>query len=54
LQRFIQSATLDGKSITRTWLTSSKLHAGGRLSYVMGAQPNKSWGTGADDAPPGI
>jgi putative alpha-1,2-mannosidase len=54
LRRFIQSATLDGKTYTRTWLPSGKLHAGGRLSYVMGAQPDKAWGTSADDAPPGI
>jgi predicted alpha-1,2-mannosidase len=45
LNRYIQSATLDGKSFNRAFLSSQKLHGGGRLAFVMGAQPNTSWGT---------
>jgi len=51
-RRYIQSATLDGRAFERTWLQSSKVHSGGKLAFVLGATPNKSWGTGADAAPP--
>jgi putative alpha-1,2-mannosidase len=53
LGRYIQSATLDGRPFERAWLPSRQLHAGGKLSFVMGPTPNKSWATGADAAPPG-
>jgi predicted alpha-1,2-mannosidase len=45
LNRYIQSATLDGKPFGRPFLSSEKVHRGGRLSFQMGARPNKSWGT---------
>jgi putative alpha-1,2-mannosidase len=45
LNRYIQSAKLDGKPFGTPFLSSEKLHRGGRLSVVMGARPNKSWGT---------
>jgi predicted alpha-1,2-mannosidase len=49
---FIQSATLNGKPITRTWLTSEELVNGGVLTFEMGPEPNRKFGTGADDLPP--
>jgi putative alpha-1,2-mannosidase len=45
LNRYVQSATLDGKPFGRAFLSSEKVHRGGRLSFVMGARPNTSWGT---------
>jgi putative alpha-1,2-mannosidase len=53
LRKFIQSARLDGKPFDRPWLPSQKLHSGGRLSFVMGAQPAHTWGTGPGATPPG-
>jgi putative alpha-1,2-mannosidase len=52
-RRYVQSATLDGKPFARTWLPSDKVHGGARLAFVMGAQPDKSWASGPEAAPPG-
>jgi predicted alpha-1,2-mannosidase len=54
LNRYVQSATLDGKAFQRTWLPSKKVHAGGRLSFEVGALPNKSWGADPGAAPPSL
>ncbi|HEX6711900.1 MAG TPA: GH92 family glycosyl hydrolase [Thermoleophilaceae bacterium] len=53
LGRYIQSATLDRRPFERTWLPSGKLHAGGKLAFVMSTTPNKAWASGPDAAPPG-
>src|SRR4051794_13276988 len=53
LRRYIQSATLDGKPFEQTWLPSQKLHAGGRLAFVLGSTPDKSWSAAPEAAPPG-
>jgi predicted alpha-1,2-mannosidase len=44
--RYIQSATLNGKPLNKLWFYASEIKSGGTLVYKMGAQPNKSWGTG--------
>jgi len=44
--RYIQSATLNGKPYDRSWIDHSEIMAGGELAFVMGATPNKSWGGG--------
>lgn len=49
--RYIQSASLNGKSFTRTWLTYKELMDGGVIRYKMGNKPNKSWGTSPKDRP---
>jgi predicted alpha-1,2-mannosidase len=54
LRRYIQSATLSGKSFERTWLPSRTLHDGARLRFEMGARPNRSWGASPAAAPPGV
>ncbi|GAA1791608.1 GH92 family glycosyl hydrolase [Agromyces lapidis] len=41
--RYIQSATLNGRSLDRTWLTAAEMNAGGVLHFTMGAKPS-SWG----------
>ncbi|HWK92703.1 MAG TPA: GH92 family glycosyl hydrolase [Luteimicrobium sp.] len=40
---YIQSATLDGKPLNRTWLTAAEMNAGGVLHFTMGSKPS-SWG----------
>lgn len=42
---YIQSARLNGKTLTRPWLRHSELIAGGELVLEMGSRPNKQWGT---------
>ena len=49
--RYIQSATFNGKAFDRSWIDHSEIMAGGELAFVMGAEPNKSWATGKDAAP---
>lgn len=50
--KYIQSARLNGKHITRTWFTHRELTDGGTLELQMGLNPNRKWGTDPDDAPP--
>ncbi|HEX4734309.1 MAG TPA: GH92 family glycosyl hydrolase [Thermoleophilaceae bacterium] len=54
LRRYVQSATLDRKPFERTWLSSDAVHAGARLAFVIGTQPNRSWASGPQAAPPGL
>lgn len=44
---YIQSATLNGQPLDRTWVTHQEVMAGGKLAFVMGPKPNKTWGTKA-------
>jgi predicted alpha-1,2-mannosidase len=39
--KYIQSATLNGKSLERTWITHSEITEGGELLLEMGPEPNK-------------
>ena len=48
---FIQSATLNGKPLSRTWITHEQIVAGGTLVLEMGAAPNRAWGAAAADRP---
>jgi putative alpha-1,2-mannosidase len=49
---YIQSARLNGKPLTRTWIAHQEIAAGGELVFQMGTQPNRSWGSKPEDAPP--
>ena len=48
---YIQSATLNGKSLTRPWITCEQLTSGGTLRFVMGPKPNLQWGSALADRP---
>ncbi|RYE20856.1 MAG: glycoside hydrolase family 92 protein [Sphingobacteriales bacterium] len=50
--KYIQKATLNGKPLNKAWFNHTDLINGGTLELVMGDVPNKTWGAGADDAPP--
>ncbi len=41
---YIQSATLNGKSLDRAWLKHSEIIDGGELVFEMGDKPNYDWG----------
>jgi putative alpha-1,2-mannosidase len=46
INKYIQSATLNGKKLDRPWFSYQDLVSGGRLELEMGPQPNKMWGRG--------
>ena len=49
---YIQSATLNGQPLTRSWLTYQEITDGGTLRLVMGPKPNLDWGSAPVDRPP--
>lgn len=49
--KYVQSATLNGKPLTRAWLTHAQISTGGRLFLQMGDKPS-SWGSG--NRPPSL
>jgi predicted alpha-1,2-mannosidase len=52
VNRYIQSATLNGKEWNKPWFTHASLMNGGTLELIMGPTPNKSWGADDQSAPP--
>jgi predicted alpha-1,2-mannosidase len=54
VNRYIQSAMLDGKPLNKPWFYHSELVDGGSLVLVMGPKPNKNWGSKPGDAPPSM
>lgn len=52
VNQYIQSATWNGKPLTRSWFTQKELAAGGTLRFKMGPKPNLAWGKAAADRPP--
>ncbi len=49
---YIQSAELNGKEWTRSWLTHAQIVAGGEMHFRMGSKPNKDWASAPADRPP--
>ncbi len=43
--KYIQSATLNGKALNRPFILHTDIAQGGQLNFVMGEKPNKAWGT---------
>jgi predicted alpha-1,2-mannosidase len=52
--RYIQSASLGGRTSTKTWIAHQDLLQGGKLVFQMGPEPNKAWGSQPGDGPPGL
>lgn len=48
---YIQSATLNGLPLTKSWFSHEDISKGGELLFVMGPDPNKAWGTSPEDRP---
>lgn len=48
---YIQSATLNGKPLTRSWFTHTDILNGSTLAFEMGAEPGKSWAAAVNDRP---
>ena len=48
---YIQSAKLNGKDYTKTWIAYEDIMNGGTLEFVMGPEPNKQYGAAKEDRP---
>ena len=48
---YIQSAELNGKPYTKSFITHKDILAGGTLKFVMGNQPNTTFGVALEDRP---
>jgi predicted alpha-1,2-mannosidase len=48
---YVQSVTLNGKTLDRNYITYKDIVSGGTIKYEMGNQPNRNRGTTKDAAP---
>lgn len=48
---YIQSARLGRKPFNRTWIGHDEIQNGGTLTFTMGPDPQKKWGSGLDAVP---
>ncbi|WP_020402734.1 GH92 family glycosyl hydrolase [Gracilimonas tropica] len=49
---YIQSAELNGKPLSKSYITHKKIMNGGALVFKMGNSPNKNWAIGSNSRPP--
>jgi predicted alpha-1,2-mannosidase len=49
--KYIQSATLNGKPLTKSWFTHEDILNGSELVFEMDSVPNKDWGAKKEDRP---
>ena len=49
--KYIQSATLNGKEFSKTFISHFDIINGGELVFEMGPEPNQKWGTKEEDLP---
>jgi predicted alpha-1,2-mannosidase len=50
--KYIQSATLNGKEWNKPWFHHDDIANGGKLVLVMGDKANKNWGSSLENVPP--
>ena len=50
--KYIQSATLNGKELNQPWFNHSDIANGGKLVLKMGDKANKAWGSDLKNVPP--
>ena len=48
---YIQSALLNGQPYTKNYISHQDIASGGIMEFVMGDQPNESWGSNEEDCP---
>jgi predicted alpha-1,2-mannosidase len=48
---YVGRVTLNGRDLSRSFIRHEEIMAGGELRFVMQAEPNKAWATGAGDRP---
>jgi predicted alpha-1,2-mannosidase len=49
---YIQSARLNGKDLSRSWLTHAEIASEGELHFRMSNRPNQEWASAPADRPP--
>ena len=54
INRYVQSATLNGQVHDRAWISHAEMLQGGTLVLQMGPEPNPSWGSDPAAAPPSM
>lgn len=52
--KYIQSAELNGQPHDKAWIKHSDIVKGGKLVFIMGPRPNKSWGSSPEMRPPSM
>jgi predicted alpha-1,2-mannosidase len=52
--RYIQSASINGKRSTRSWISHAELIQGGSIVFRMSSAPNRNWGSKPQDFPPDL
>ncbi len=52
VNKYIQSARLNGEPLNRTWFTHEDLMNGATIELELGPTPNKTWGAEPSAAPP--
>ena len=52
--KYIQSASLNGKMLNKPWFYHDELVKGGTLKVNMGPNPAYDWGAKSSDAPPSM
>lgn len=53
-KKYIQSATVNGKPLTKPWFTHDDIKAGATIELIMGERPNKKWGSQKEHAAPSL
>ncbi|MBN1165227.1 MAG: GH92 family glycosyl hydrolase [Candidatus Krumholzibacteriota bacterium] len=48
---YIQRASLNGASYSKSWISHEEIMAGGEIEFEMGPRPNRDWGSGEGDIP---
>jgi predicted alpha-1,2-mannosidase len=54
VNKYIQSATLNGKPLNKPWFEHKDMVNGGTMVLEMGPRPNIAWGSGPEAAPPSM
>ena len=49
--KYVQSVELNGKPYSKSYITHLDIMNGGKLTFTMGSQPNKNWGSAEGDRP---
>jgi predicted alpha-1,2-mannosidase len=54
VNKYIQSAMLNGKPLNKSWFEHRDIVNGGTLVFEMGPRPNTAWGSAPEAAPPSM
>src|SRR6185503_2502093 len=49
--RYVQSVTLNGAALARSYILDHEIREGGTLHFVMGAAPNRRWASAPGERP---